>query len=337
MSDLATIAASVAARTADAITYLAGSGWHLIGAAAGDSLWSRGENGQQRELVFPIEPKKMDSPRRAGEALEALSKVEDRPIRDIVADILQSRKDIIRIKTESSTPSGSAPLEDALSLLHASRDMLEAAASTVDRPRHVLGPRKPFAATEFANTAQVSTEPGSFVVALAVPVSSESGGPSADLADYLDGALFDPRIPYARRVNERMMQAVSRAVELGKAVERGEDDIRSFDRAVDVGVSANLLEALVNLGTVDQTGDLVDRRRRTFSIAVRWAFGRRPNATTPSRISVSRDAMVIFEDAATSFRRRQPQPDTEIVGEMVGNLDQDDVFRRTSAPPKRSN
>lgn len=324
MNEMVDVASFIASRTDDTFTYLAGSGWQHVGTAAGDSLWIRGDNGHRRELLFPTEPEKADSARRAGEALEQLSRIENRPIREIVADIVKSQNDILRIRTESAAPSGSAPLEDALALLRASRDMLEAAASTVDRPRPVLGPRKPFAASEFANSAQVSTEPGSFVVALAVPVSNESGVRNSDFAAPGEGVLFDPKIPYARRVNERLMRSVARAVELGESVGLGERDIGEFDAAVELGVSANLLEALVNIGTRDQDGDSIDRRRRTFSIAMRWAFGRRPSAGVPERVGVTRDAILVFEDAATSFRRRQPQPDTEIVGEMVGNMDHDD-------------
>jgi hypothetical protein len=253
-----------------------------------------------------------------------LAALEGREWPDIVDDIEHSQEDVMRIRTHPETPSGSAPLDEALAVMQAARDALEAAASTVGQPRSVLGTRKPQRASTFAGGTNLTTEPGSFVVALSTPIASIMRGPSAELAvSAYDGQLFNPEVPFARLANERAMQAIARAVQLGESFVNGESGTADFGTAVEDGVSANLLESLVRIGSSSTSGDILGARLRQYTVSMRWAFGRIPSVQAPREVTVSRDAIMAFSEMAKEFRRRDPQPDTEITGSLTGNIDAD--------------
>lgn len=316
----------IAQASSNAAVYLHGSGWQLQGLSDNDSLWTKEADGQYWEALLPLSSERSDRFRRFNELLTVLENVEGRNVASVVEDIERARSDLIRIRTVPEARPGSAPIEDALQSVAAARDLMLAAAASLDAPRAVYGSRKPDSAVRFVRSVQLSTEPGSFVIALEAPVSPDlttmeiSAIPGA--AEIEDQALFpDVRVPFARRATERLMEAVGRALMICAQVVDGTADIESFDEGVPVGISANLLEALTRLGGRDlgaQNG------LREVGIAARWSYNRRPPQAGSAYIA-RREWIPVMALAAESLRARQPEPEVTLMGQVVALRRDDDL------------
>ena len=211
-----------------------------------------------------------------------------------------------------------------MQIVAGSRELLLCAAAAVDSPRAVLGKRKPDRAVEFVRSVRLSTEPGSFVVAMETPIAPDMEGAqiavaTGDVGDADQDALFpDPQVPFARRVTELLVNAIDHSLKACAEVASGEH-LTAFDSTVPDGVSANLLEALVRLGGGSEAGI-----PREYGVAIRWSYGRRAPERRRSYV-ITKDAIPVFSAAAASLRARQPEPEVTLVGTVVG-LRRDDLL-----------
>ena len=193
-----------------AAAYMHAHGWQILGATSTESLWKLIVDGQAWEALLPLDMTGNDAQRRINDFLSVLSAVEKRPAEDLINDLRTAQSDVIRIRATPESDSGTAPLEEALEIVSATRDMLLAAAAAVDAPRAMLAPRKPDRAIEFVRSVKLSTDPGSFVVALEAPVAPDFEGARVTAAvGEGHNALFpDPRAPFARKVTELLVNAI---------------------------------------------------------------------------------------------------------------------------------
>lgn len=304
-----------------AAAYMHAHGWRMLGVTSTESLWSLIVDGRDWEALVPLDMTRSDAQRRINDFLSVLSAVEKRPAEDLINDLRTAQSDVIRIRATPESDSGTAPLEEALEIVSATREMLLAAAAAVDSPRAVLAPRKPDRAVEFVRSVKLSTEPGSFVVALEAPVAPDfEGAKVTAAAGEGQNALFpDPRVPFARQVTELLVKAIDEGLRACAEVTGGEE-ITVFDSTIPDGVSANLLEALVRIGG----GGLAEDSTREFGFNVRWSYGRAAPAVRRSYV-ITRDAIPVFSAAASSFRSRKPEPDVTLSGQIVG-LRRDDTL-----------
>src|SRR5262249_44375689 len=161
-------------------------------------------------------------------------------------DLRTAQSDVIRIRTAPESESGTAPIEDALQIIAGSRELLLCAAAAVDSPRAVLGKRKPDRAVEFVRSVRLSTEPGSFVVAMEAPIAPDMEGAqiASTVKDMRDGpggvVVLGEDVPFARRVTEVLVSAIDHSLKACAEVASGER-LTAFDSTVPDGVSANLL------------------------------------------------------------------------------------------------
>jgi len=276
-------------------------GWRMLGATSTESLWSLDADGQTWEALLPLDVTRSDALRRVKELLAVLSAVEERSTDDLVRDLRAAQSDVIRVRATPESESGTAPIEEALQIVTASREMLLAAAAAVGAPRAVLAPRKPDRAVDFVRSVRLSTEPGSFVVALEAPVAPDWRGqllppPQATgLTPYFPTHAF--RSP-AKLPNFLCMRLIIASEHVLRS--QPEEDLTAFDSAIPDGVSANLLEALVRLG-----GGLNAEEAREFGLSVRWSYGRSAPHLRHSYV-ITRDAVPVFSAAAASLRARSP-------------------------------
>ncbi|MBX6390893.1 MAG: OB-fold nucleic acid binding domain-containing protein [Frankia sp.] len=302
------------ARTA---TYLHGRGWIPVGTTADEILWEHEEGARTWELVLPLDPSRSDLARRLRELFLVLEAIEGREPAEIARDIRSASSDVLRIRTSSRTPSGTAPIEDALSLITASRDLLLAAAASVDTPRAVLGSRKPQRATDFLSTVRLATEPGSFIVSLESPVVPDEA--TADIIEEAGGSVTtggiptEQAVPFSRVVTERTVGAASYSVRLAEQVLRQEADLTDFYDFVPVGISANFLEALARIGG----GDDGEEGRTGVALSVRWAYSRRPPTDRPQTIEFPSRSFPVFSRAAAALRGSGTERDVRLVGRVV--------------------
>lgn len=307
----------------DLATYLHGTGWRQVGSTSSESLWL-GDfgDGDPWEVLLPLDPERTDAVRRLEELLTVLEAVERREREPILRDLRTPMSDVLRLSTPSTVvPAGAALMEDALEFIAASRELLLSAAATVDNQRPVLGPRKSDQALAFVRNLRLSTEPGSFVVALEAPMTPDLQGAEvlAEAGGERDPeALFPaPEVPFARRATERLALALDGVLSASARVAGGDAGVSTFDEAVPFGVSANLLEALVRLsGAAEPSAD--QPRPRDVAVRVRWSFGRAQPKTARTSFRFTSDAIPMLAAAATSLRAREPEPDVTLVGQVTG-------------------
>jgi hypothetical protein len=295
-----------------ASAYMHAHGWRMLGATSEESLWALDADGQTWEALLPLDVARHDINRRINELLRVLVAVEGRTDEDLLRDLRGSQSDVIRVRTTPPSPSGTAPIDEAVQIVTAAREMLLSAAAAVDGPRAVLGTRKSDRTMSFVRSVQLATEPGSFIVALEAPVTPDLEG--AAFVPPEDGALFpDPRVPFARRATERLITAIDLSLRACAEVAAGAD-ITAFDATVPDGVSANFLESLVRLSGAREKEPETGRE---FDLNVRWSYGRR-SPDIRSVFTVTSDAIPVFSAAAASLRSREPEPDVTLSGQVVG-------------------
>ena len=309
----------LAAAPYDLVAYLHGNGWRVSATSSDELLWSATIDDAHWEVLQPLQADGPGGLRRLDELLSALASTRGMSPEAVYGEIVAAQADTVRVRVEPSTPSGTAPLEDALALVFAARDLLLVAAASVDSPRPVYGPRKPDAATDFVKSLRLTTEPGSFVLALQAPVHADFAASRAlekAGASSKDDSMFPPpAVPFPRRVTAGLMKAVSASLRDAALVAADAADLTIFDGSVPDGVSANLLEALVRLGATEGPASMTTR---DFNIGVRWALNREPPSGTVSRLTITRDVVPVFADAAKSLRERLPEPDVSLTGHVVG-------------------
>lgn len=204
-------------------------------------------------------------------------------------DLTTADRDVIRVRAEGD--GWEVSVADRAALIEGARDLVFAAACSVERPRalHRAGANRE-AARYLRRVCLGHTEPGGFVVTLVTPAVSP--------------VRLDPdrpaEEPFARTVSRRLLRsllATRRAVEATAAGEAG-----ALADLVEAGVSANLCEAIAGL---TEAFDAVD-------IGVSWALTS-PAAEPPgSARFIAADSAVVRE-AARSYRAGEPE-EVSLVG-----------------------
>ena len=293
----------------DLVAYLRVNGWHKatdIDNRA--SVWAKAQvQNDEPDITLPLKDTFGDYALRIGEILRTLSEIEKRSELEIIRDISTATSDTIRIRARGqSTDDGTLPLEDAVTFVERSRDMLLSAACAAIEKRSFFAKRKPQRAMEYLREVRMGqTEHGSYVLTIHSPVPPELKPNQDD--------LFYSEIsePYERQVTMTLTSALA-ALERATSRAAMNGDMRPFNEAVAIGVSANLCDSVIGLANVSQNA--------TLDIHVSWSRTRPITSDTPTRIVLGRDAMPIIEEAARHFRDTAPIEDFDLEG-FVTRLD----------------
>lgn len=211
----------------------------------------------------------------------------------VYRDLMTADRDLIRMRTAGA--SGGIPVGDAVVLVEASRDLLLAAACSLEKPLplYPVGARQEAAET-LRGVRMGHTEPGSFVVTLLTPVVPSP----VSLPPGQKGALSEPR---GRQVSKRLLQALAA---VRRATERAASgDSGDFAHAVTEGVSADLCEPLASL----------TERFSALEVSATWARSL-PADCPPRTVKFDAAAAPILQAAARAFRDRAPKEGVEVVG-----------------------
>jgi hypothetical protein len=290
--------------------YLRANGWRQeadIGGGKG-SLWLIHLNdGSEFDVTLPARRDLADYALRMSEVLHTLAEVERRSQLDVLRDIETTTADLVRVRApRQDTENGTLPLDQAVTFVECSRDMLLAAACAAIEKRPFFAKRKAQQAMDYLGRVRMGqTERGSYVLTILSPVPPELRPAQGTLIP------TEPEDPYERSVMRTLMNAL-------EALQRAAQDavvggnMTSFQSAVRQGVSANLCDAVVGLSAVSP-GDGLD-------IQVTWSRTRPVSRETPSRVVLGNDSIPIIEEAARQFREIAPLEDVEIEG-FVTRLD----------------
>ena len=311
MSPTFSSATSSSMPNSDQITrYLRASGWTEIDRDDRTSAWRFKvvEPGTGPLIVvLPHVPGVIDYEDRAEQALRVISWAEQRLPDEVLEDISFGGADTVAVRTHPNAPTGQVSLSFAKAAVDALRDYVvgSASASILASPTLVLPARRPHRAENYADLVRLSSQPGSFVLSLALPLSDESksviAGGHEDSAAVLD-------VPFGRQVMSRMSAVAARALELADEVALGRHKLTAFGRVEPGAPNATELSALGALG-----GEDFDAYELRFAASP--VFDSRGQAQ--KLLTVTPGQQRILREASEYLRARQPRPGVTVVGLVV--------------------
>ena len=283
-----------AVRPSDVQQYLRCRGWSPLGEPRGDVA----------EFVHPLDssvvkvrvlldPNLSDYALRTAELIDILSRLEARPLLEVLDDLLIPPGDRLRFRVFSeSTHAGSIPLDDSIRLRYATRQLLLAAAhSTLKPQRHFARLSQAPALELLQECRETQTERGSYVTSLLVPVTPPVGP-------------LELEEPYARRVTRTLMGAL---VETARSIESGGPE--TLLEQARAGVSSNFLAALAEMRPSGV--------RSFIEIDMSWSRARTVPQLPRSRVRFEQGVFSLFTEAARALRETTPVMGMELEGYVV--------------------
>ncbi|MGQ0773709.1 MAG: hypothetical protein ACT4NY_04710 [Pseudonocardiales bacterium] len=280
---------------AGVITYLRATGWRETGTYARTVIWTRTVADTEAEVLVPDSAELRDYPIRLAELTSALSTVEQRSAADVLQDLRSPMLDVQYIRMMPDGPSGSTPLREGYLAIKGVRDLFLAAATSAvssERPT-VLPSKKPPQAHGFLDQVRLGqTSRGSYVLRVETPLPPPSVKPPVS----------------SREVLLHLYQATSSAQDAA-AARAGGSDFTAFAERVGDGVSANLCQAMVDIG---------GQRRSPFEMRFTWAPAWPVDLATPT-VRFDRPLITALKDGA-QYLRELPVIETAIVVGRVVDL-----------------
>ena len=192
------------------------------------------------EIVIPRTAHLGDYADVVSRLIEIFAEAAETDTLSLYRDLVTADRDVVRVRAAPEGADGSVTLDDGVSLITGTRDMVLAAARSLREPRPLYhaGPNRE--ARDYMRQVRLGqTEQGSYVVTLLTPVVP----PPTQQAAPFDSAADDP--PVERRVTKRLIEALTAAREATERTSAGDAD--AFPNAVERGASANLCDAAATL------------------------------------------------------------------------------------------
>jgi hypothetical protein len=289
---------------ADVVSYLLRSGWHETGTFGRAAVWTRTAADDEFEVLVPNSSQLRDYPVRIAELIETVAQVEQRGEDEVLRDLQSSTLDVQHIRTQPEGPSGTIPIREGLKAIGGVHDLLLAAATSTpsDARATVLPSQKPSYAWDFLNGVRLGpTTRGSYILRVETPIEPAE----------------DPEaLASSRKVLLHMRNAVQDAYSAAWQSAR-EHSLDVFTGFVSSGVSANLCEALADIG---------GQQRSPFEIQFSWAP--KVPVTDDGPASVDFDSNVIGQiKRAGKYLRELPIAESATIIGRVIELHQDSPQR----------
>jgi hypothetical protein len=293
--------------------YLRAAGWRQA-FVDGDksSLWLfHDSRNSEAEILLPLRKDFKDYSIRISELLSTLSQVEKRSQPEIFRDITEVTTDLVRVRASNDqVADGTIPLNDAVTLVERSRELVNAAVCAVIEKRPFFATKRTTKAIDYLKRVRMGqTEQGSYVLTILTPVAPALKPIQEELS------LEDDQEPFERRVTRTLMEALE-ALESAARDSALNGEFQPFLDAVKLGVSANLCDAVVGMSSVAD-GTSID-------VEVCWSRTRPAPEKIANRVQLSCDTMPIIGEAARKLKAQQPLEDFEVVG-VISGLQSDEV------------
>ena len=262
-----------------------------------------GRDGETVELLLPLREDVADYAARMGDVVATLAEVEDRSEEAVYGDLVRSGFDVIRFRAPNADDAGTIDLGAGVVLYDQAKEALVAAANAAIKPRRAYRGNSSERAKSYLDSLRLGqTEIGSYVLTVLSPVQPtlESTEPT------LFPDLEQGDDPFSRVVTRTLARSLSAAkFAVTEATATGKLD--PFELAIELGVSANLCDAIARLAG---EGNGID-------ISLTWSRVRRAPERNVRHFFTTDNARVLSE-AATAFREREPQSDITIEGFVIG-------------------
>ncbi len=270
--------------------YLRAHGWEQVDTIADkSSVWVKREEGGREvaDVWLPLKAELRDFTVRMAELVLAVGRVEGRSSDAILNALVGVLTDELSIRIVGPTADeGTLPLSRGAVVFPRIEELLGAAATAAIHPRRFFK-RKPEKAREFLRHAQLGqTQRGSYVVTIASRLT-------------IGESLFEDGF------ERKVLRTLARALAAVDGASQAHDRVAAFIASVEQGVTANLCEALHELGTSEQQ----EAVEFTFS----WASAK-PVAHERSSFRFGRDVIPAIGDAARFLAAIPPRPDFVLRG-----------------------
>ena len=252
-------------------------------------IYTKKHAGRPWDILVPTETDVGDYAIGMAEALEILATIEDRSQLDIFNDLkVAAFSDVIRLRSINGIAQEAISLRHKADLLEDAYGMIAAAARAVESPRAAYRGGPSAEVAEYLENVRSLPEYGEgYSLALYSQVS-ESAGNKQNFQEN------EPDVPFARRATVKLAQALERA-EAAISESSANDAISPFKDAVDYGVSANLCASVANIA----------QKGKGVEIGIQWATDRPANVPN-SKFRFTEDSADILNEVAKFFRVYEP-------------------------------
>ena len=248
------------------------------------------------EIILPQTQHLGDYASVVAQLIEYYSSIAGIDAVSLYRDLVITDRDVIRVQIATNQDSSNVAVIDGIELLAGARQLILAAACSVQQPQPYYRTGANKKASHYLSQVDLGhTEKGSFVISLLSPTISEH----LQSAQPPNWPLH--RDPFERQVTRRLADALQATHDASERIEAG--DLDAFHHTVDLGVSANLCEALVQL---------IGSHPR-LDISVSWARTY-PRSTPRTAIRFEPRYAPILAEAARGFRAYEERPDSRIRG-----------------------
>lgn len=271
------------------------------------------------QIVLPVDPantRTLDT--QIAEAIRVIAYTESRTTREVRANLTGTGADTIAIRLLPETPTGTAPLAAAQEAITALRDLVVGAASALRNDSLNLPVRAPSDIDDYANRTHFSTRPGSFIVDLTLPLTTQPAEDASAQADQTEDPALIPADevdatpqrdlnPYGRAVSRRIRRTISRALEAADQVAAGDLTLTAFTEPSRNLGNATELEAIANLG--GSLGTPYQVRFAESALA--------PGAEPVGVLTATPVQQQVLTAAATLIREKQTFDDITLTGYVI--------------------
>lgn len=291
--------------------YVEAHGWHKV-EPYGDYGDVYAFGNEPSEIIVPISSRFTDYGLSIGQVITILANMEEREKDAVLRDLCMADVDLVRVRSPESRADGSISMDAAAAMIQQSRNMMLAAACSAWRPRRAFRTNKTKKVKDYVSTVRFGqTEMGSFVINILSPAPPALGPNMAGIPT---------AEPFPRTVVRRLgsgLQAIRKAVDLAD-YEYFDTDLRGFEDGVDVGVSANLCDAVA--------GMLGKGNESELDISVSWALTY-PYPRGRVRVQFDESDTPILEEASRVLKDRQEHPNALIEGYVISLTRQESDYQ----------
>ena len=263
------------------------------------------EGHQLPEIIVPRTQRLGDYAQVVARLLSIFARVAELEEAQLYNDLVVADRDVTRVRASNGDSTGTIDLVHGVTLVNGARDILLAAACSLQDPKAVYRVGANREANEFLHRARLGqTETGSFVLTILSPVVPPQVQPPL-----LTDMEFNDE-PVERKITRRLAQALSATRMATSRTMSG--DTTAFSEAVSEGTSANFCEALVQIIEPFPSVDVSTTWSRT-----------RPLHSARDVVQFAGDDALILREAARAFRSREPRLDERLFG-FVQRLKRDE-------------
>jgi hypothetical protein len=284
--------------------YLLSRGWQREGTWRGAGVWELESSGR---LLIPDRREFQDDDELLVDAIRRLAGYEERPERDVLQDIAEPMVDAQYFRMHPEAPAGTTSLPSGIKAVQGIHELMKTAGRTVEEGPKILfeGQRSRHVGAFLETIMLGSAAPGSYVLTARV-LATVPGPPQLELW-VEDPAGRRPGMLIGREVLSGLHHAIVVARDAAENVASGRGRIDAFDERVADGISANLCQALADLGG--------HAKNRPFEIGFTWARGL-PGHEQTGPVSFTGEMARALAQAGDDLERLAKSGHAQIIGQV---------------------